>query len=171
MKACFLLVAVVAVGCGGSSDHDHGDAGHPDAAAAPIPDGAAGCPSSGIAPEEATRSTEGGEVTVTARLENALTHCGKEELTFFVVLDTHAVDLLGIDVAAIASIEVGGAPVVASFTWTGTSESSHHREGTLVTGAPAGLAAADPLLLALSDVSGVPRTFEWDASFLVHDAP
>ncbi len=170
-----LLLASPLAACGGDSDHGHGDSGHP-ADAASSEDGAAldataGCTPSGVTEADATRTTAAASITVDATLLNALQHCAKPEIAFKLVLDTHSVDLLGIDLLASARLETdGGELVTDGFGWTPVSETSHHREGTLTAPAPPLLGAAW-LRLTVQDVGGVDRVFEWDATYLAHDLP
>ena len=135
------------------------------------PDASVECVPSGVTEEEATRTTDAASVTVTARLENALRHCAKDELAFELVLDTHSVDLLDIEMTGAARIETsrGDAPATG-FAWAPGSESSHHRDGALTIEAPP-LEDATWLRLTVADVAGVDRIFEWDATLLAHDLP
>lgn len=129
------------------------------------------CTPSGVLESDATRTVEAASVTTTAILLNALEHCEKEEVAIRLVLDTHAADLLGYDVAAEASLDTSdGAAVDQGFVWEGGSESSHHREGILRVAAPP-LVGAEWLRLTLPGVAGVDRTFEWGADLLAHDLP
>ncbi len=143
----------------------------------PTPDGLAcdgatpACVPSGVTEAEATRSSSAGSVTVKATLLNALEHCPKQTIAFELILDTHSVDLLGIDVAASARLEASsGESVMEGFTWTPTSESSHHRAGTLAASALQ-LSGAEWLWLTIEGVAGSDRVFEWDESLIVHDIP
>lgn len=129
------------------------------------------CTPSGVAEADATRTVEAASVTVAATLLNALEHCAKDKLAIRLVLDTHSVDLLAYDIAAKASVVTSnGTPVEDGFAWEGGSESSHHRDGTLLVAAPP-LTAVAWLRLTLPGVAAVDRTFEWDAELLEHDLP
>jgi hypothetical protein len=167
------VLPAFALGACGSDEHDHEDGGHPDAAAAldGAVDARADCAPSGVDEAGATRRSEGAAVTVDATLLNALEHCAKPALSFRLVLDTHAVDLLSIDLEAIARVVTStGTTVATGFAWSGTDESSHHREGVLAVAAPP-LEGAAWLRLTLEGVAGVDRSFEWDETLLAHDLP
>lgn len=139
--------------------------------AAVVVDSAPACTPSGVSDADATRSTEAASVRVSTLLRNALEHCAKPDLTFDLVLDTHSVDLLAIDLAASARIETSsGGAIDNGLTWAPGSESSHHRDGVLTAPEPA-LDGAEWLRLTIAEVAGVDRVFEWDASLLAHDLP
>ena len=109
-----------------------------------------------------TLVVDGGQVTVRA------TWLGPQAGPVFeVVLDTHAVDLDGIDLVALATLRADGASPVAPSSWD-APKGGHHRAGTLVfpattpDGKPAIAADARSLELTVRDVAGVPeRTFRW----------
>jgi hypothetical protein len=169
-----LLVLVPTAGCGGDSEHDHGDAGHPDGTPSldgPAIDSDEDCSPSGVAEAEATRTSVAASVTVDATLLNALQHCAKGAVSFRVVLDTHSVDLLAIDLLAAARVTTDlGAELAGAFVWEPLDESSHHRDGILSVAAPP-LEGAGWLRLTLFEIAGVDRTFEWDEALLTHDLP
>lgn len=178
-----LMLAAVAVphgGCGGGSDHGHGDdASAPDTGASPADsagsrdlaplvdatDGS-GCAPTGISEEQVTRQTDAASVTATAAFLNAVDGCSSDELRFKLVLDTHSVALDAIDLPGSALVETSlGGQISSGFRWAGGSESSHHRDGVLSVAAPA-LAGASWLRLTLVGIGGVDRIFEWDGSLL-----
>ena len=164
VKRLLLLVAF-STACSACTD----GGASPDAT--PAVDGEPGCVPSGVLEADATRSTEAAEVTVSSVLRNALTHCVKAELAFALVFDTHSVDLLAIDIATSARIETSAAAdITGALAWAPGSESSHHRDGVLTAPAPS-LDGVAWLRLVISDIAGVDRVFEWDATLLAHDLP
>lgn len=74
---------------------------------------------------DTTRISEGGQVTVKASWANPFA-----SPVFTIVMDTHAVDLDGYDLARIAALRVDGGPELAPIGWDAPA-GGHHREGTL----------------------------------------
>jgi DNA-binding beta-propeller fold protein YncE len=101
------------------------------------------------------QTSSGAGITVTAeRLSEA------EGTAFYLVLDTHAGDLLRYPLDQLARIETADGVVTGPFAWEPSSDTSHHREGVLRLVGPA--AAADaPMRLILSDVGVPERVFAW----------
>lgn len=129
------------------------------------------CTRSEVTETQAKRNTGGGSVTVDATFVNALEHCRKSELAFKLVLDTHSVDLMAINLAGSARVETSsGQTRTTGFVWKPGSESSHHRDGILTVPAVP-LAGAAWLRLTLSSIAGSNRVFEWQADLLAHDLP
>lgn len=177
MKTLVLaLVGALAGASACAADHVHPDDGADAAnqaadAADALGDAASGdCTPSGVTEFEAARISAAASVTVTATLLNSLQHCVKADLSIRVVMDTHAVDLLAIDLPAAARLELDDLPVAGDLTWTPASEGSHHRDGTLSVPAPP-LLGASWLRLTLVDVAGLDRVFEWSYDLLLHDLP
>lgn len=110
---------------------------------------------------DATRVSEGGDVTITATWQ------GAEGLVFTIVMDTHAVDLDGYDLAQLAALRVDGGPELAPLRWEAPA-GGHHREGTLVFpdeqgGKPVIDAQTRTIQLTVRDVAGVPeRVLTWE---------
>ncbi len=84
---------------------------------------------------------------------------------FDVALDTHSVDLDGVDLARQAVLRTDAGVVVQPSAWD-APRGGHHRSGTLrfpsatPDGAP--VVGTGPFELDLRDVAGVPsRTFRW----------
>jgi hypothetical protein len=108
-----------------------------------------------------TRVSEGGQVTVKA------TWAGPTAgLVFTIVLDTHAVDLDGYDLAQLAALRVNGGPSLAPVGWD-APPGGHHREGTLTfpaeqAGKPVIDAQTRSIELIVRDMAGVPeRVLTW----------
>jgi hypothetical protein len=103
-----------------------------------------------------TRVSEGGQVTVKA------TWAGPAAgLVFTIVMDTHAVDLDGYDLAQLAALRVDGGPDLAPVRWDAPA-GGHHREGTLAFpteqgGKPVIGAQTRRIELTIRDVAGVPE--------------
>lgn len=112
------------------------------------------------APDQA-RINEGGQVTVKATW--AEPSAGP---VFTIVMDTHAVDLDGYDLAQLAVLRVDGGPDLAPVRWDAPA-GGHHREGTLAFpteqgGKPVIGAQTRTIELVIRDVAGVPeRVFTW----------
>jgi hypothetical protein len=123
------------------------------------------CIPSGISEAQATRKSAAASVTVDVVLLNAVDGC-RNVLRFKLVLDTHSFPLLALDLPASARLESSSGIVVTSgFSWVGSSESDHHREGILGA-ASANLAGSAWLRLTVKGIAGVDRTFEWDSTSL-----
>lgn len=86
---------------------------------------------------------------------------GEHLLSFDVSIDTHSRDLTGIDVARQVSVQIDGRPVSARSRWTGESESSHHRSGTLDLFLPA--PPDGPVSLVFEDIGVDRRTLRFGA--------
>lgn len=161
------LATLLLAGCAGHDGHAL-DASPADAGRGDAPPG---CTFTTVTVEEATRTAEAAGITVRATLANAFIHCAKTEVVIELVLDTHVIDLLAVDVPGTAVLETSlGAVVSDGFSWTPGYETSHHRDGVLRAPAPP-LAGAAWLRLTLPAVGGVDRVFEWDETLLAHDLP
>jgi hypothetical protein len=87
---------------------------------------------------------------------------------FNVYLDTHSVDLMGIDVASQATLRAANGAELKPVAWQGLSESSHHRSGLLLFSAEQARklgvesGKGGPRELILHDVAGVKqRVLRW----------
>ena len=110
----------------------------------------------------ATQTSEAGQVTV------AVTWAGPSDgAVFEVVLDTHVVDLDGIDLEQLAVLRTDQGGEVAPVRWD-APKGGHHRRGTL--SFPSAASDGSPLIgadtqiveLIVRDVAGVPeRSFRW----------
>jgi len=116
-------------------------------------------------PGGATQSNEGGQVTVKVTWQGS-----NADLTFDVVMDTHAVDLDGFDLKQLALLRINGARQVQPTGWD-APKGGHHRTGTLTFPAKAadGSALIAPgtrtIELVIRDIAGVPeRVFRWTPS-------
>ena len=120
-----------------------------------------------IAPEAlvssgATQTSEGGQVTIKATWQGP-----GAGLIFDVVMDTHAVDLDGFDLAQLAALRVDGAREVHPASWN-APKGGHHRQGILTfpstagDGSPFITADTRAIELVIRDVAGVPeRVLRW----------
>ncbi len=88
---------------------------------------------------------------------------------FVVKLDTHSVDLTGLDIVRLALLRDSKGRQLRPAEWQGLSEDSHHRSGLLVFssaesgGQPPPAESDGYLELVLSDVAGVKeRVLRWD---------
>lgn len=122
----------------------------------------AGAPADQASDVTATRVSEGGQVTIKATWQGAA--AGP---VFFITMDTHSVDLDGIDLRDRAVLRTGEGVEVRPVAWD-APKGGHHREGTL--SFPATAAGGDAVIrsdtraldLVIRDVAGVPeRTFQW----------
>ena len=118
------------------------------------------------------RDSGAGGVTVEASLASAEFLAAKgqpaDKWGFLVSLDTHSVDLTGIDLVSRVSLRDGNGRVLKPVAWRPLSEDSHHRSGLLLFQAEA---AGTPSLteetlknmqLVFSDVAGVrERVLVW----------
>ncbi|WP_422444493.1 hypothetical protein [Thermoanaerobacterium sp. DL9XJH110] len=77
-----------------------------------------------------TRRTEGGAVTVDVAFLNILKPQEKD-LAFYVVMNTHTVDLSSYDIGSVAVLSNGQETVSRGFTWEPISDDGHHRSGIL----------------------------------------
>lgn len=87
---------------------------------------------------------------------------------FLVSLDTHSVDLTGVDLLARASLRDASGRVLKPMGWRALSEDSHHRSGLLLfQGSAAGQPAPTgetlrQMQLVFSDIGGVrERVLAW----------
>lgn len=110
----------------------------------------------------ATRTSEGGQVTVKVTWDGTI-----DPPAFTVVMDTHAVDLDGYDLGQLAVLRTDQGQEMHPAAWV-APKGGHHREGQLTF--PAIAADGGPLIgpgtraieLVLRDVAGVPeRIFRW----------
>ncbi len=116
------------------------------------------------APGADARTSEAGGVTVEIAPLN-LDDPQAAALNFAVAMNTHTVDL-GVDLAQLATLRVGGQEVKAT-EWQAPAGGGHHVTGTLVF--PATDAQGQPLLkgaasvtLLIRNLAGTPlRTFTW----------
>lgn len=116
----------------------------------------------GAALSGATRTSEGGQVTV------KVTWLGQSAgPAFAVTLDTHAVDLDGYDLATLAVLRTDDGRQVQPRSWDAPM-GGHHREGKLIFPAttPDGQPVIGPatrgIELIVRDVANVPeRSFTW----------
>jgi hypothetical protein len=100
-----------------------------------------------------TQVSEGGQVTVNVTRQDA-----QDGLSFTVVMDTHAVDLDGYDLAALAVLRTADGQELRPRTWD-APKGGHHREGTLTFPATN---ASGPIELVIREIGGVPeRIFQW----------
>jgi hypothetical protein len=120
-----------------------------------------------IAPEAvvssgATQTSEGGQVTIKATWQGP-----GAGLIFDVVMDTHAVDLDGYDLAQLAALRIDGAREIHPASWD-APKGGHHRQGKLTfpstvgDGSPLITADTRTIELVIRDVAGVPeRVLRW----------
>lgn len=108
------------------------------------------------------RTSDGGQVTVNVTWPGLA--AGP---TFTVVLDTHAVDLDGYDLAKLAVLRTDDGREVAPSGWA-APPGGHHRQGTLsfpqtgADGKPTVGPTTRGLELVVRDIAGVPeRSFRW----------
>lgn len=108
-----------------------------------------------------TRISEGGQVTFKASWAGPAAG-----LVFTIVMDTHAVDLDGYDLAQLATLRVDGGPELTPVSWEAPA-GGHHREGVLTFsdeqgGKPVIGAQTRTIELIIRDVAGVPeRVLAW----------
>lgn len=119
-------------------------------------------PAPAAATADLTRISEGSQVTVKATW--AEPSAGP---LFTIVMDTHAVDLDGFDLARLAALRVDGGDELAPVGWD-APPGGHHREGTLTFpaeqgGKPVIDAQTRIIELIVRDVAGVPeRVLTWE---------
>lgn len=138
------LIALLVVGCGG---------------AATSPGASASGPSpSGDVSLERTQTNEGGQVTVEATWEGPAAGA-----VFNVKLDTHSIDLDGLDLSdSVLTNDQGDSLVEAAWE---APKGGHHREGRLAFGGDAAtfLAGARWIELSIDGVGAVPeRILRWE---------
>lgn len=82
-----------------------------------------------------------------------------------VIMDTHSVDLDGLDLATLARVRLDGGPWVAPSAWD-APKGGHHREGTLAFAAVdrASLDTAQLIELEIRDVAVPSRMLRWTRS-------
>ena len=105
----------------------------------------------------ATQTNEGGQVTVKATWNGVSTGP-----VFDIVMDTHAVDLDGYDLAQLAILRVDGREIQPE-GWD-APKGGHHRQGTLTFPATTAVITSGTrtVELVIRDVAGVPeRVFRW----------
>ena len=109
-----------------------------------------------------TQTSEGGQVTIKATWRGR----GAEPV-FAIALDTHSVDLDGIELRALAALRVDGGEERTPASWD-APKGGHHREGTLTFagttagGTPAIGPNSRSIELVIRDVAGVKeRIFRW----------
>lgn len=134
--------------------------------------GLAACSSSNSGPSEDratgpaapgdTQKSEGGQVTVKVTWQGA--DAGP---VFTVVMDTHSVDLDGIDLRDLAMLRTNEGREARATGWD-AAKGGHHREGTLTfpptatDGNPLISTATETITLTIRDVAGVAeRSFQW----------
>lgn len=123
-------------------------------------------PQSAQAPPGATtsaaRTSTGGQVTLKATWQGAA-----EGPVFDIVMDTHSVNLDGVDLQQLAVLRVDEGPELKPLKWD-APKGGHHRTGTLTF--PAGRPDGSPVIgpqarvvqLVIRKVAGVPeRVLEW----------
>lgn len=110
---------------------------------------------------ERTRVSEGGQVTITATWQDSA-----PRPAFTIVMDTHAVDLDGYDLARLAVLRIDGGTELSPVSWD-APPGGHHREGTLTFpaeqgGKPLITAQTRSIELIVRDVAGVAeRVLTW----------
>ena len=111
---------------------------------------------------QATQTNEGGQVTIDVTWAGAT--AGP---TFQVALNTHAVDLDGVDLRQLATLRVDDGPALQPSIWD-APKGGHHRSGTLTfpastaDGSPTITPGSHSLQLVIRDVAGVAeRSFQW----------
>ena len=110
----------------------------------------------------ATQTSEGGSVTV------KVTWRGREAgPVFTVAMDTHSVDLDGLDLTQLAVLRLGSGQEARPVSWDAPN-GGHHRQGTLTfpstteDGSRLIDTGTHTIELVIRDVAGVPeRTFRW----------
>ncbi len=111
---------------------------------------------------QATQTSEGGQVTI------AISWPGLSAgPSFKVAMDTHSVDLDGVDLRQLATLRVDNGPALQPSTWD-APKGGHHRSGTLTfpgttpSGSPTLAAGSHTVQVVIRDVARVPkRTFQW----------
>jgi hypothetical protein len=110
----------------------------------------------------ATQTSEGGQVTIDVTCRGV-----QAEPSFAVAMNTHSVDLDGVDLQHLASLRVDNGPALQPNGWD-APKGGHHRSGTLTfptagaDGAPMIGPVAQSVELVIRNVAGVPeRTFTW----------
>jgi hypothetical protein len=118
--------------------------------------------SSAVSKTAATQTSEGGQVTVAVSWPGVA--AGP---VFSVALDTHSVDLDGIDLTQTALLRIGQGEEIQPSAWD-APKGGHHRSGTLTfpsttaDGSPVLSASTSSLELVIRDVGGVgARSFRW----------
>ncbi len=116
----------------------------------------------GLASGKPTQTSEGGQVTIDVTWLGAA--AGP---SFVVAMNTHSVDLDGVDLRQLASLRVDKGPALQPSGWD-APKGGHHRSGTLTfptagaDGTPTISAGVNNVELVIRDVAGVPeRTFTW----------
>jgi hypothetical protein len=133
-----------------------------------------GASGAGPAPSASAKARDSGVggVTVEASLASkdflAAKGQGADKWGFLVSLDTHSVDLTGIDLVSRVSLRDGSGRVLKPAGWRPLSEDSHHRSGLLLfaaDGAGEGILSGEKLKnvqLVFTDISGArERVLVW----------
>ena len=109
-----------------------------------------------------TRMSDGGQMTISASWAG-----DSADLTFWIVMDTHAVDLDAYDLAQLAVLRTGDGVEIWPSAWD-APPGGHHREGTLRfpstgdDGNPVVKPESRSIELVIQDVAGVPeRILRW----------
>lgn len=149
--ALLIPIALVAVGCGGSSV----------SAGTPSPGASSGALASAAPAVTAVEQVnEGGSVTVKASWGGPT-----DGLAFSVVLDTHSVDLDALDLRN-AALRNDRGETVPTPSWD-APKGGHHRTGRLTFegDSEAFLGGAKWIELVIPDVAGIPaRTLRWQVA-------
>lgn len=116
----------------------------------------------GSAAPGATQTSEGGQVTVKVTWQVA-----EAGPLFAVVMDTHSVDLDGIDLRTLAVLRTDDGREARPISWD-APKGGHHREGSLsfpptaADGSPLIGDSTETIILTIRDVAGVAeRSFQW----------
>lgn len=165
MLATLLLTACGVAPTVGISGGANGGKGAATPAAAAAPPSASTRSSPGAADKDMTQTSDGGQVTIAATWE------GRDKGPVFdIALNTHSVDLDGIDLAQSADLRTDKGVDVKPAAWE-APKGGHHRSGVLSfpTTTPDGkpLIANDTRVIQLTvrGVAGVPeRVFRWELS-------
>ena len=117
----------------------------------------------------ASRSNSGGNVTIDVTWEN--TQDTSDPLTFSVAMNTHCVNLDGVDLAKQAVLRNDRGQEVKPQRWDAPSGGRHHRSGTLTfpskddSGKPRVGSGTRTVELVMRDVAGVKeRVLNWQVS-------
>lgn len=125
-------------------------------------------------PANLTQSAEAGAVTVEVTPLN-LQDAQADTLDFAITMNTHSVDL-GVDLAQMAVLQVGGAEI-AAVRWQAPAGGGHHVQGTLSFPATDSankriLEGATSITLVIRGLAGVEeRAFTWDLTAIMGARP
>ena len=113
----------------------------------------------------AAQTSEGGQVTVKVTWKGA--QGADAGPVFAVALDTHSVDLDGIDLRTLAVLRTSDGREAQPTSWN-APKGGHHREGeltfpaTATDGSPLNGATTETITLTIRDIAGVAeRSFQW----------